>query len=222
MSTKTGIIPPEKCILYRILRGNKRFTPERASIQRFNHFRERMRMKRLIVVVSIVAWVMAVFAADPHYIGSDKCAKMCHNSEKKGNQYKIWQKGLHAKAYATLARDTSKIVAKSVGVTGDPQKAPECLRCHVTAFNAKKELVDTTCTYADGVGCEGCHGPGSEYRKIANMKDHKLAMAAGLLEQNEALCIKCHNKESPTYKPFNFKEAVKKDAHLIPGKVRPK
>ncbi len=177
-------------------------------------------MKRAIVLLMIVSWVVSLSAVEPHYIGSEKCAKMCHKAEKKGKQYDIWQKGKHANAFKILGTDSSKLVAKTVNVTGDPQKAPECLRCHVTAYNVKKELVDTGCTYNEGVGCEACHGPGSEYRKLNTMKNHDLAVAAGLWKQDETLCIKCHNKESPTYKPFIFKEAVKKDAHLIPGKIR--
>ncbi|MBN1576831.1 MAG: cytochrome c family protein [Chitinispirillaceae bacterium] len=175
-------------------------------------------MKRAIVCLSIVACVLSVSAIEPRYIGAAKCAKMCHKGEKKGNQYEIWQKSKHAGAFKTLGTDSSKEVAKKANVTGDPQKSPECLRCHVTAFGVKKELVDSTCTYNQGVGCEACHGPGSEYRKLGAMKKHDMAVKAGLWEQNEALCIKCHNKESPTYKPFNFIEAVKKDAHPIPGK----
>ena len=179
-------------------------------------------MKRLVVLLTICAWVVTIFAVEPHFIGSDRCAKMCHKGEKKGKQLEIWQKSKHFSAFTVLGTPASKEVAKKLGMTADPQKAPECLRCHVTGFNAKKELIDSTCTYAEGVGCEACHGAGSEYRKLNTMKNHDLAVAAGLVVQKEALCIKCHNKESPTYKPFVFAVAVKKDAHLIPGKVRPK
>lgn len=179
-------------------------------------------MRRTAVFLIITAGAFSLSAAEHRYIGADKCAKMCHKVEKRGKQYQIWQKSKHAGAFKRLATDSSKDVAKKVGITGDPQKAPECLRCHVTAYGVKKELVDSTCTYDDGVGCEACHGPGSEYRKLNAMKEHDKAVAAGLWEQKETICIKCHNKESPTYKPFDFEEAVKKQTHLIPGKVRKK
>ena len=117
-------------------------------------------------------------------------------------------------------RDAGERIAVQERREVDPQKADECLRCHVTAFGVKKELIDPTCTYEEGVGCEACHGPGSEYRKLAIMKDHDKAVAAGLIEQTEKLCIKCHNKESPTYKPFNFEEDVKKIAHPNPKKKK--
>ena len=174
-------------------------------------------MNKTVMVLATGCLVAAGFPADPHYIGSDKCARMCHKGEKKGRQYEIWQESKHAGAFKTLGNDQSREIAQKKGL-GDPQKAPECLKCHVTAFDAKKELVDSTCTYEEGVGCEACHGPGSEYRKLSTMKNHELAVAAGLWEQTEAVCVKCHNEESPTYKPFNFEEDVKKDAHPIPGK----
>jgi hypothetical protein len=43
------------------------------------------------------------------------------------------------------------------------------------------------------VDCEGCHGPGSEYRPMAVMKDRAKARAAGLVEQDAAFCARCHS-----------------------------
>jgi hypothetical protein len=40
--------------------------------------------------------------------------------------------------------------------------------------------------------CEGCHGPGSEYRALAVMKDPAKARAAGLVEPDAAFCARCH------------------------------
>ncbi|MCX7725966.1 MAG: cytochrome c family protein [Chitinispirillaceae bacterium] len=159
-----------------------------------------------------------LLAGEPRYIGSHVCARMCHKGEKKGSQYEIWQKSGHAKAFQRLSSDQSKEIAKKMGITVPPTEAPQCLKCHVTAYGVDKKLVDTTCKYDEGVGCEACHGPGSEYRKLENMKNHQKAVAAGLIEQNESVCVKCHNKESPTYKPFNYTEDVKKIAHPAPKK----
>jgi hypothetical protein len=174
-------------------------------------------IKMLLCAVTIAA---SLFADEPRYIGSDKCARMCHRGPKKGSQLEIWEKSPHARAYKTMGTAESKEVAKKAGVTGDPQKAPECLRCHVTAYGVKKELVEPTCTYEEGVGCEACHGPGSEYRSLNKMKQRDLAVASGLVLQNEAVCVRCHNPESPTYKPFNYDEAVKESAHPLPKKEK--
>ena len=40
--------------------------------------------------------------------------------------------------------------------------------------------------------CEGCHGPGSEYKALAVMKDPKKARAAGLVDPDAAYCGRCH------------------------------
>ncbi len=40
--------------------------------------------------------------------------------------------------------------------------------------------------------CEGCHGPGSEYKAMSVMKDPKKARAAGLVDPDAAFCGKCH------------------------------
>lgn len=176
-------------------------------------------MKQLMTLMLLAVWTFSLNAEEPHYIGSAKCAKMCHKGEKKGKQWELWQKRKHAAAYKTLGTDSAKLVAEKKGIKGDPQKADECLRCHVTAFGVKKELIDSTCKVDEGVGCEACHGPGSQYKKLGVMKKHDAAVAAGLVEQKAEVCTRCHNKESPNYKkPFSYEEAVKKIAHPTPGK----
>jgi hypothetical protein len=40
--------------------------------------------------------------------------------------------------------------------------------------------------------CEACHGPGSEYKAIAIMKDPAKALAAGLVMPAKAFCATCH------------------------------
>ena len=180
-------------------------------------------MKYPAICFLTVFYAVTLMAGEPHYIGSDKCAKMCRKGEKKGAQYEQWQKSGHSKAYKKLGTPAAKEVAEKQGIKGNPQKAPECLRCHVTAPpSVKKELIDSTCTYEEGVGCEGCHGPGSDYRKLNVMKNHEMAIAAGMLEQDEASCVRCHNPESPTYKPFKYEEEVKKVLHPIPVKASKK
>ena len=51
---------------------------------------------------------------------------------------------------------------------------------------------------------------------IKIMKDKKAALAAGLIEPTEKVCVKCHNAESPNYKKFDFAEFSKKIAHPRP------
>ena len=40
--------------------------------------------------------------------------------------------------------------------------------------------------------CEGCHGPGSEYKKLSVMKDPAESRAAGLVDPDREFCATCH------------------------------
>jgi len=180
-------------------------------------------MKKLIIIIAMVAilcTVLNVFAqnAKAQYVGVKKC-KMCHRGTKKGNIYEKWTKRGHAKAYATLATKEAKKIATEAGVKGDPQKAAECLKCHVTGYNAPAAA---TLTMEEGISCEACHGPGSTYKSLKVMKGvNKGTMKGtdyGLIEPNEKVCVTCHNPKSPTYKPFKYAEAIKKIAHSLPKK----
>lgn len=160
----------------------------------------------------------AVLAA-PQYVGSDKC-RMCHRKPEQGEQFGAWEKSDHAKAYATLATAEAKEVGKKVGVS-DPQNDPKCLKCHTTGHGEPASAFDAKFDVAEGVGCEACHGPGSEYGKKkpmeAAMRGEIDEASIGLVvAPDEQQCKTCHNEESPTYKPFNYKEKVKEIAHPIP------
>jgi hypothetical protein len=50
------------------------------------------------------------------------------------------------------------------------------------------------------------------------MKSRELSLANGLIIPDEKVCLTCHNEKNPFHKPFNYKEAVAKIAHPIPGK----
>ncbi|MCA9726718.1 MAG: cytochrome c3 family protein [Candidatus Eisenbacteria bacterium] len=158
----------------------------------------------------------AAAKADAHqYIGVDGC-KLCHKTEKSGDQYGKWLASPHAKAYELLASDEAKEVAKKAGVEGDPQKADQCLQCHVTAHGVKAELLGAKYKVEDGVGCESCHGAGADYKSKKVMEDKDAAVAAGLIIPTEATCTKCHNEKNPTHKGFDYKTAVEKIAHPTP------
>jgi len=186
--------------------------------------------KSLLAVVAVVcvaiggAWAQGEKAkpeekkAEPtfQYVGVKSC-KMCHKSKKSGNQHGVWLKGPHAGAYATLATEESAEIAKKLGIEVPPQEAAECLSCHATAYGLKKEQIAKAALKLEhGVQCESCHGPGSAYKKLTVMKNHEKAVAAGLWETTEEMCVKCHNKQSPTYKVFDFEKKSAMIAHLKP------
>jgi len=102
------------------------------------------------------------------YAGSKSCMP-CHAYE-----YEKWSTKAHAGAFATLER---------VGSNYDP----ECVVCHVVGMDYQSGFItpDTTPQMKD-VGCENCHGPGSEHIKPLGMT--KLA-------EPKSTCADCHTPE---------------------------
>jgi hypothetical protein len=149
----------------------------------------------------------------PTYVGSKAC-KMCHQGEAKGKQWEIWMASKHANAMKAL--DAAK----------GEDKNPKCLKCHTTGYGvggyAEGDTLKVKPEVCGAVGCEGCHGPGSEYKAMAVMKDKKAAVAAGLIIPDEKTCVVCHNAESPTFKGFKYDEMYPKIAHKKPVAEAPK
>lgn len=167
--------------------------------------------------------------APNRFVGAERC-KNCHEAKEAGDQFGTWHQQEHAKAFDVLASEEAKKVAAKAGVA-DPQKSDQCLKCHVTAFGEPKENVHRSFDAKLGVQCESCHGPGEQHVK-ARMKaaadeeegkppsytkipDDEIVKQAPL-----ETCTKCHNEESPTYKPFCYHDRVAQIRHLNPLKPR--
>ncbi|MFV0266789.1 MAG: cytochrome c family protein [Draconibacterium sp.] len=156
--------------------------------------------KILFLIAAVLLISFGANAQNFKYIGAIKC-KTCHNKPNKGSQYDTWLKGPHAKAMESLK--------------GDEKTDPKCLKCHSTAASVEKSLL-AGIKESEGVSCESCHGPGSIYKSNTVMKNRELALTKGLIMPTEEVCITCHNKESPTFKGFNYKEYVAKISHDDP------
>jgi hypothetical protein len=159
-------------------------------------------------------------AAKPEfgYVGSETCM-VCHKNPEKGDQYGKWLNSPHAKAYAALCTARATKIAAEKGLKQPAAEAPECIRCHITGWDAKPELLGKSYDKTDGIGCESCHGPAGQYRMI-HQKDVAKAMTLGMIEPTEAVCRSCHNEQSPTYKPFDFAKMSATIAHPIPKKAQ--
>lgn len=182
----------------------------------------------LIGLVLALVSIKAVFASEHQpegsglvssgqthkYLGVKKCA-MCHKSESKGNQYGKWLSSEHAKAYEILVTPQAQATAKKAGISGNPQQAVACLKCHVTANGVESSLLGEGFVKEDGVQCESCHGAGGDYASLSAMKDKDKAIGAGLVMPTEEVCVRCHNTDSPNFNGFNFKEYYPKIAHPV-------
>jgi hypothetical protein len=129
-----------------------------------------------------------VFKSDPPsnltYIGNDDCAA-CHNKI-----FKHWEETGHASAYETL-------------VKAEHEYDPECVECHVIGLNyfTGFETIEST-PALKGVGCESCHGPGSDHKETLSKDYGKVGI------EN---CEICHNDEHSPH--FEFEEYWQKIKH---------
>ncbi len=110
------------------------------------------------------------------YVGSESC-KGCHEYHE--YEYEKWSKNPHARAYATLEKAGS-------------QFDPECVVCHVVGMEYESGFLSEKKTaHLKNVGCENCHGPGSE---------HIRSLGAVETTEPKSVCTDCHTSErSPRY-----------------------
>ncbi|HEX2962689.1 MAG: hypothetical protein HF312_06605 [Ignavibacteria bacterium] len=153
----------------------------------------KIQFSMLLVLLLMLSFSTNSFAG-PSFTGVKTCGA-CHKGAKGKNIFEKWQSTDHAKAFETLKSQKSKDIAAKMKIS-DPTTSDKCLNCHVTN-TAKKD---------EGVSCESCHGAGSDYKAMNVMKDHNLAKQKGLIlgKGDASLCKKCHNPNSPTYKPFDY------------------
>ena len=183
--------------------------------------------RTLIALASVVGLAGAVLAYDPGaarkhpvYVGVRVCNE-CHADETAGHQFSLWRMAEHANAYASLWSPESKEIARLSGIPEEPQKAALCLGCHATASDTEEWEKEDGFHLHDGVQCEKCHGPGSEYTDAGIMMDREKAMANGLIIPDKRTCERCHKAkgshvavlDQPT---VDVAEGLKKIAHPVP------
>lgn len=151
------------------------------------------------------------------FIGVDACGT-CHKTEKQGKQLDIWKNSKHSQAFKTLQTKEADKIAADLGHTTAAAKTDACLKCHVSGNDVDKSLLGEKFKMEDGVQCETCHGPGSNYKSLKVMKSKEEAIANGLMvhEKVEDFCTSCHNAESPTYVEFKYEEMWAKIQHPTP------
>ena len=182
-------------------------------------------MKALFVLLLTASGSFSM-AVEATYVGTEKCMN-CHSSPKKGDQYGKWKESLHSKAYTVLASEEAKKMAKEKNIP-DAQKSADCMKCHVTAYEAPASAKGKKFDMTLGVQCETCHGPGSKHVEARLKADEPEEDKIVEIPKDEIIgtptsetCRKCHNKDSPNYKPFAFKKFLKQISHPDPRKNRP-
>lgn len=192
-------------------------------------------MTRTLAIILVTGTL--IWCQDFEYEGSNSC-RICHSSSKRGAQYKVWEASPHAAAFETLKTEQAVEIAKEMKLEVAAYESPQCLVCHTTGFDSggyevKQESFwnpdpeDRDARKAvrrmeglQAVGCESCHGPGSEYRSKSTMEEIYEGTldgaAVGLRTPDEEVCLTCHNEKSPTFKGFDFEEFMARIAHPYP------
>jgi hypothetical protein len=145
------------------------------------------------------------------YVGAAVC-RQCHHQPGKQGQFNRWHSSKHAHAYAALAMPESIEIARLSGIDVNPFDSPICLGCHATASETEAWQRDEEFYLEDGIQCEACHGPGSEYIDETIMADRKAAIKAGFMEYSirEGKAV----RPLPYRKKFQLQANEKKDTPL--------
>jgi hypothetical protein len=129
-------------------------------------------------------------ATNSTFVGSAAC-KDCHLKD-----YEIWEKSGHAHAFSTLEKKGS-------------DADPHCISCHTTGFGKsggyRRPMGSSSLT---DVGCESCHGPGSEH--VAKYREGKPTNFR-FRPLGPGDCITCHYGEFS--RPFDWDQFWPDVAH---------
>ncbi len=158
--------------------------------------------------------------AEPKFIGNAKCGS-CHKAD-----FASWEFSSHAKAFNILKAGKRKAAKKLANLDPDKDYTQDkkCIKCHATGYKKKGgfKSIEKTPAMA-GVGCESCHGPGSDYKQLHEDNlygfEQSVAEPLGQLygEYNEEVCRACHgHKDAPHHEGldekyrFDWQAALKK------------
>ncbi len=151
------------------------------------------------------------------YVGNAKCIT-CHQGADN-----IWKASKHAKAYENLVKAENPSRRQFDG---------ECVVCHTVGFGYKTGFENLNKhSFLTDVGCESCHGPGSEH--VAKPRNPAIQEAINPFkfrgnapETKEAkkrrfditindMCIQCHNLDNDPH--FDIDTYWPKVVHMNPA-----
>lgn len=130
----------------------------------------------------------------PRYLGSEACAG-CHREP-----MQWWRAHAHGRAYETL-----ETRAKNFNLS--------CVGCHVTGYLQPGGSTVTDVARLQDVGCESCHGPGSQHAA-----DPTGASVNVIRDTPEQTCVRCHNQEhSDTFHYRTYLSMIQAPGHGLPS-----
>lgn len=153
---------------------------------------------------AVVAAMTAAAQTTPKFNGPGSCSSpSCHGSVqvRQGtsvlqNEYSTWAvSDKHSRSASVLTNDVSKRMGKILGIA--PATSDKCLDCHT--LNAAQDDRARSFDTAEGVSCESCHGPASEWLGPHTTKEwtHERSVKAGMIDARDPVkraenCLACH------------------------------
>ena len=138
-------------------------------------------------------------------LGATTCGQStCHAAEKPWpnssvtqREYVTWrEKDPHARSFKILQTRKAQQIARDLGYSS-PTSTKLCLDCH--SFNISQKHRESTFNQADGVQCEACHGPASEWLGVhqAGLYFYQRNVDEGMYPTTHPtaraeLCLSCH------------------------------
>lgn len=123
-----------------------------------------------------------VSRATGRYVGVEVCST-CHVEEASA-----WRDSAHARAWAALEGASAT-------------RRADCVGCHATGYlhpGGYGQPVSASPPLTD-VGCEACHGPGSDH--VVGVNSGAPPAQYGVLPRSDAACVACHTWErSPEFR----------------------
>jgi hypothetical protein len=159
-----------------------------------------------LLIAGIGASFAVCFAAEPpKYTGPGSCASpSCHGGVSPRSDNSVWQneystwvvKDKHSQAFTALSMPVAVRMAKILGLP-NAYSAPKCLACHSLDVPADQRA--RSFDSSDGVSCESCHGPASNWLGPHTTKGwtHQQSIDAGMYDDRDLIhrsekCLSCH------------------------------
>lgn len=162
------------------------------------------RNKYLLTIVLIACRGLPAQTPAVQYTGPGSCSSSsCHGGVQPRtettvlqNEYTTWVvQDKHTKAFAALTGDVGRRMGRILKL--DTEKSSRCLTCH--ALDLTEAQKASTFDRNDGVGCENCHGPSSNWLGPHTTRgwSYEKSVAQGMYDTRDLVkrsekCLSCH------------------------------
>ena len=172
----------------------------------------RLNREKCLCISLLLAGVLLRSQTVPaQYTGPGSCASSsCHGGVQPRNgtsvlqnEYSTWVvQDKHTHAFAALTGDIGRRMGRILNL--DTQKSSRCLTCH--SIDVDQSQKASSFDRTDGVGCENCHGPASNWLGPHTTRgwNYEKSIALGMYDTRDLIkrsekCLSCHLGNADKY-----------------------